>query len=118
MRATRCVLALLLFAVPAAAQSAVDQVANGRALADAREPAAALREFQAVLRRDSTQYEANWRAAIAAVDIGKQTPDSAKAVRAIRSTRSRKHTPSALSPRTSWARTATSRSPPPSAARP
>ena len=78
MRATRCVLALLLFAVPAAAQSAVDHVANGRALADARDPAAALREFQAALRRDSTQYEANWRAAIAAVDIGKQTPDSVK----------------------------------------
>lgn len=78
MRATRCVLALLLFAVPAAAQSAVDHVANGRALADARDPAAALREFQAALRPDSTQYEANWRAAIAAVDIGKQTPDSEK----------------------------------------
>jgi tetratricopeptide (TPR) repeat protein len=78
MRAIGCVLGLLLGAVPAAAQSAVDHVANGRALADAREPAAALREFQAALRRDTMQYEANWRAAIAAVDVGKQTPDSAK----------------------------------------
>jgi tetratricopeptide (TPR) repeat protein len=78
MRATRCLLVLWCVAVPARAQSTVDHMANGRALADAREPAAALREFQAALRQDSTQYEANWRAALAAVDIGKQTPDSVK----------------------------------------
>jgi hypothetical protein len=75
MRATRCVLALLLFAVPAAAQSVVDHVANGRALADARDPAAALRSSRPCCGRIPTRYEANRRAAIAAVDIGKQTPD-------------------------------------------
>jgi tetratricopeptide (TPR) repeat protein len=35
-------------------------------------------KFEAVLREDSLNAEANWRAAIALVDIGKQTPDNEK----------------------------------------
>ena len=70
-----CILAAA--AVPAAGQE-VDHVALGRAAADSRDPAGALRHFDAALGTDSTDYEANWRAAIAAIDIGKQTPDSVK----------------------------------------
>jgi tetratricopeptide (TPR) repeat protein len=65
-----------LISGPAAAQSAPSLVASGTAAADARDPALALRDFQAAMAIDSTSYEANWRASIAAVDIGKQTPDS------------------------------------------
>ena len=65
-----------LISGPAAAQSVPALVASGTAAADARDPALALRDFQAALAVDSTSYEANWRASIAAVDIGKQTPDS------------------------------------------
>jgi tetratricopeptide (TPR) repeat protein len=65
-----------LIATPAAAQSAPDLVARGVAAMEARNPVAALRDYQAALSVDSMSYEANWRASIAAVDIGKQTPDS------------------------------------------
>ncbi len=65
-----------LMSGPAAAQSVPALVDRGTAAADARDPALALRDFQAALAIDSTSYQANWRASIAAVDIGKQTPDS------------------------------------------
>jgi tetratricopeptide (TPR) repeat protein len=65
-----------LIAAPAEGQSAPDLVRAGVAAMDARDPVAALRDYQAALAIDSTGYEANWRASIAAVDIGKQTPDS------------------------------------------
>lgn len=71
------VLALLL-ASPAAAQTVPDWVQRGVGAVDARDPVAGLKAFQAALAIDSTSYEANWRASIAAVDIGKQTPDSVK----------------------------------------
>jgi len=66
----------VLLAAPAAAQSAPDLVTSGVVAVDARNPVAALKDFQAAMAIDSTSYEANWRASIAAVDIGKQTPDS------------------------------------------
>lgn len=78
MRAAGLLCILAAVAVPAAAQEPVDHVALGRAAADARDPAGALRHFEAALAADSMDYEANWRAAIAAIDIGKQTPDSVK----------------------------------------
>lgn len=62
----------------AAAQSVPDYVAAGVTAMDARDPATALAAYQQALALDSTSYEANWRASIAAVDIGKQTPDSIK----------------------------------------
>ena len=55
-----------------------DHIAMGRAAFDARDPAAALVHFQAALAQDSTNYEANWRGAQAAIDVGKQTPDATK----------------------------------------
>jgi tetratricopeptide (TPR) repeat protein len=65
-----------LIAGPAAAQSASELVARGVTATDARDVKTGLRDFQAALAIDSTSYEANWRASVAAVDIGKQTPDS------------------------------------------
>ena len=74
-----CILvALAAAAAPLAAQSVDEHMARGKAAADARDPAAALRHFEAALALDSMHYEANWRGAIAAIDIGKQTPDSVK----------------------------------------
>jgi tetratricopeptide (TPR) repeat protein len=65
--------------VPAALLAqAPDHLALGRAAFDARDPRAALTHFQAAMAEDSTSAEAAWRAAQAAVDIGKQTPDSVK----------------------------------------
>lgn len=58
-------------------QSVEDHLAAGREFTT-RNPTAALAEFEAVLAVDSTNYEANWGAAQALVDIGKQTPDSVK----------------------------------------
>jgi tetratricopeptide (TPR) repeat protein len=66
----------MLVAGPAAAQSVPDLVALGVTAADARDVTLGLRDFQAALAIDSTSYEANWRASVAAVDIGKQTADS------------------------------------------
>ena len=58
-------------------QSVEDHLAAGREFTT-KNPPAALAEFEAVLAVDSTNYEANWGAAQALVDIGKQTPDSVK----------------------------------------
>ena len=41
-------------------------------------PGPALRHYEAALAVDSTNYEANWRAALTLLDMGKQTPDSVK----------------------------------------
>lgn len=69
------VLAVLL-TTPAAAQVVTGPVAAGIRAMDARNPAAALKDFQEAMALDAMNYEANWRGSIAAVDIGKQTPDS------------------------------------------
>lgn len=76
MRSLAVPLLVALCAGPAGAQTVPEFVARGVAAMDARTPDAGLRDFQAALALDSTSYEANWRASIAAVDIGKQTPDS------------------------------------------
>ncbi|MEO8199265.1 MAG: tetratricopeptide repeat protein [Gemmatimonadota bacterium] len=70
-------LVLVKLPVLAHAQSA-DHMALGVSRVQARDPEAALMHFQAALADDSTGYEANWRAALAAIDIGKQTPDTIK----------------------------------------
>jgi tetratricopeptide (TPR) repeat protein len=70
------VMALATVATPLAAQSAADHIALGRQATEARDPKSALQHFEAALAADSTSYEANWRAALAMLDIGKQTPDS------------------------------------------
>ena len=66
---------LLLLTLTAAPLDSL--VARGRALAD-RAPREALALFQQALAHDSLDYEANWRAALALVDIGQDTPDSVK----------------------------------------
>lgn len=67
-----------LAAGPLAAQTATDHIAEGRAAAEAFDPRTALRHFEAALAQDSLDGEANWRAALALIDLGKQTPDSVK----------------------------------------
>jgi len=76
LRLASAALLAVLAAAPAAAQTVPELVARGVAAFDARDPARALRDYQAALAIDSTSYAANWRASVAAVDIGKQTPDS------------------------------------------
>lgn len=70
-------LATLWSLSPLAAQSVSEELARGQDLA-ARDPAGALIAFEAVLAAEPTNYEANWGAAQALVDLGKVTPDSAK----------------------------------------
>jgi hypothetical protein len=73
------ILALIVGASPRLlrGQSVEEHLAAGREFT-AKNPPAALAEFEAVLAVDSTNYEANWGAAQALVDIGKRTPDSVK----------------------------------------
>lgn len=66
-----------VLAGPLAGQTADELVAEGRALAAGR-PEAALPLFERALALDSLHYEANWRAAVAAVELGQQTPDSVR----------------------------------------
>lgn len=77
MRIGLVYVALSIWPALGAAQ-APDHVAMGRAAFDARDPQAALNHFEAALAEDSISYEAAWRAAQAALDIGKQIPDSEK----------------------------------------
>ena len=50
-----------------------DPIAEGRSLA-AMHPREALTFFERALTRDSTRYEASWRAAVALVDLAESTP--------------------------------------------
>jgi tetratricopeptide (TPR) repeat protein len=63
------------------AAQAPDHIAMGVARVEARDPQAALEHFRAQLATDPDSYEANWRAALALIDIGKQTPDSVPSAR-------------------------------------
>lgn len=71
-------LLLACLAAPAAGQDGADLMARGIAASRALDPRTAATDFEAVLARDSLHPEANWRAALALVDIGKQTPDNVK----------------------------------------
>jgi regulator of microtubule dynamics protein 3 len=70
--------ALLCFGLPAqlAAQAVADHVAMGTAAIEAHDLRTGLAHFEAALALDSTDYAANWRAAIALLDQGEQIPDS------------------------------------------
>ena len=70
--------AVVVSGAPLRAQSVAQQVAAGIAARAAREPAEAVTHFQAALAQDSMNYEANWEAALALIDVGKATPDSVK----------------------------------------
>lgn len=69
-------LAFLAGAFPLQAQAPAGPDGRGVILADALDPRAAADRFEAALASDSTNGEANWRAALALIDIGKQTPDT------------------------------------------
>jgi tetratricopeptide (TPR) repeat protein len=74
-------LALLLLALIASrleAQSAHDHVALGTAALEAHDLRTALAHFDAAVSRDSTDYEANWRGAIALIDTAEVIPDNVK----------------------------------------
>ena len=63
--------------VPSAltAQNGDPRMAAGIAAMKALDPRAAADSFEAILAGDSLNAEANWRAALALIDIGKQVPD-------------------------------------------
>ena len=61
-----------------AGQSVADHVAMGTAAMDAHDLRTGLAHFEAALALDSTDYAANWRAAIALLDQGMLIPDSVK----------------------------------------
>jgi tetratricopeptide (TPR) repeat protein len=69
---------LLWIALPAHldAQSVADHVSMGTAAIQARDLPTGLAHFEAALALDSTDYAANWRAAIALLDRGQLIPDS------------------------------------------
>ncbi|HEY5940973.1 MAG TPA: hypothetical protein VIT87_09135 [Gemmatimonadales bacterium] len=60
------------------AQEPVDHVAMGVAASEAHDLRTALQHFQAALEQDSSNYDANWRAALTLLDLGEQIPDSVK----------------------------------------
>ncbi len=57
-------------------QTAHDHVSMGTAALQAHDLRTGLAHYQAALAIDSTDYEANWRAAMALLDLGQQIPDS------------------------------------------
>jgi tetratricopeptide (TPR) repeat protein len=73
-------LLLLVIGRPArlAGQSVHDHVAMGTAALQAHDLGTALAHYEAALAADSTDYEANWRAAMALLDRGQQIPDNGK----------------------------------------
>jgi regulator of microtubule dynamics protein 3 len=60
------------------ARSQTSELAQGVAAQVAHDPLLARRHLEAAAKQDTTSYEANWRLALALVDIGKQTPDNQK----------------------------------------
>ena len=70
--------ALAATATALEAQEPVDHVAMGVAANEAHDLKTALQHFQAALEQDSSNYDANWRAALTLLDLGEQIPDSVK----------------------------------------
>jgi regulator of microtubule dynamics protein 3 len=54
------------------------EIAEGVKAFNARQPDLALRHFENALAVDSTSYQANWRAALALITLGAETPESEK----------------------------------------
>lgn len=82
MRALRLVAAaLVLAALPLAAQDLHGHLAAGEAARCRRNAEDALEQFRAALAIDSMNYDALWRASQVLVDIGKQLPNSQRARR-------------------------------------
>ena len=74
-------LALAAAASPLAAQNAAEHVKLGDSATAALQPEVALRHFQAALALDSTNYEANWKAARAIADVAKQIEGNADSLK-------------------------------------
>jgi tetratricopeptide (TPR) repeat protein len=70
--------ALCLIALPLDGQQAPDHVALGIAATEARDLPAALQHFEAALKADPGNYEANWRAALTLGLLGDPFPMRAK----------------------------------------
>jgi tetratricopeptide (TPR) repeat protein len=70
-----------LGAAPLGAQQAPDHVALGIVATEARDLPAALRQFEATLKQDPSDYEANWRAALTLGLMGDPFPMKAKSAR-------------------------------------
>lgn len=69
-------------AVPSlAAQTAAEHIALGDSATETIQPAVALQHFQAALAADSTNYEANWKAARAIADVAKQIEGNADSLK-------------------------------------
>jgi len=58
------------------AQDVVTRREAGLAAREARDARAAVEHFEAALAIDSSDYVANWAAALSLIDLGKMTPDS------------------------------------------
>jgi len=74
-------LALAAAASPLAAQNASEHIKLGDSATAALQPEVALRHFQAALALDSTNYEANWKAARAIADVAKQIEGNADSLK-------------------------------------
>ena len=72
---------LCLVAFPLHAQQAADHVALGIAATEARDLPAALRQFEAALKQDPSNYEANWRAALTLGLMGDPFPMRVKSAK-------------------------------------
>jgi len=77
LRSIAIIAVLSAAAVALRAQGPADHVAMGKAANEAHDPATALLHFQAALKQDSANYDANWRGALTLLDLGDLTPDSA-----------------------------------------
>jgi tetratricopeptide (TPR) repeat protein len=72
---------LCLVGFPLDAQQAADHVALGIVATEARDLPAALRQFEAALKQDPSNYEANWRAALTLGLLGDPFPMRVKSTR-------------------------------------
>ena len=69
---------VVLQAPPLTAQGAAGLLLHGVAPTEALDPSGAARRLEPILAADSSNVEANWRMAVALVDIGKQIPETVK----------------------------------------
>jgi len=76
MRALRIAAFALVLAGPALAQDVAGHLAAGDAARCRRNAEEALTHFRAALEVDSLNYDANWKASQALVDMGKQLPNN------------------------------------------
>ena len=74
LRVSAALACCLFAAAPLAAQSAADHVAMGITALQAHDLRTGLAHFEAGLVEDSTSYEANWRGAMALLDLVEQIP--------------------------------------------